>query len=133
MTPNARLVRTWRRALPHIEDALSHCGGSHTIDDVFRLVCEGKCHLWLGQHSAAVTEWTNIGRKRGLSIWLAGGDLSEMKDCEAGMAAFARGGMADDLTYLGRPTPTMKRSAWERGTGFVLEFLSMTKDLWNGR
>lgn len=130
MTPHPKLLRSWRRALPYIEEALAHGGGSHSIEDVFRQVMTGQCHLWLGERSAAVTEWVRRPQKTELNIWLAGGDLSEMREVEAGMMAFARGGCADNLACLARPTSEKQRNAWSRGTGFILEFLAMKKDLW---
>jgi hypothetical protein len=105
----------WDRARPYLEDALGHSGGTHLIEDVAKAIGEGKLQLWLGERSAGVSEILVFPRKRVLNLFLAGGDLEELKSLRAGVEAFARGCACDGVMFSGRLTQAARRaSGWNR-------------------
>lgn len=69
----------WERCKPWIEAALRYAGGTHTIEDVEAAVVERRAMLLAGKQSAIVVEVKIFPRQRALHIWLAGGDLDELK------------------------------------------------------
>ena len=42
----------WQAAAPHIRAALQHCGDTHTLDDVMRMVMARDAELYVGGLSA---------------------------------------------------------------------------------
>lgn len=55
---------------------------THKLGDVLRMVEEGHAQLWPCEKSAAVTEIVAYPRYRAVRIWLAGGDLEELRRLE---------------------------------------------------
>lgn len=70
----------WARCAPWISSALDVSGGSHDIDDVKALVETGEARLWGWPNSALVTEIQIWPRAKFVLLWLAGGDLFELRD-----------------------------------------------------
>lgn len=83
-------AEAWTRCRPYLEAALAHAGGTHGIDDVARLIEEGRAHFWPGRRCAAVTEFYDYPRLRACNIWLLGGDLKELLALERVIDAWAR-------------------------------------------
>lgn len=66
----------WTRAAPLLEPALD---GSYTLDDVRAELAAGRAQLWTLPQSAVVTQVHHYPRLRVLRVWLAGGDLDELR------------------------------------------------------
>jgi len=110
-----KAAELWARARPFLEDALAHAHGTHEIEDVLGAIGEGRLQLWLGARCAGVTEILTFPRKRMLNLFLAGGDLDEMKALQAGLEAFARAHACDGMMFSGRLTHMAQRaSGWGR-------------------
>lgn len=71
-------MREWERCCPWIEAALAKDPGGRSIDEVRAYVAAGEAQLWPGERCAAVTEWFEFPRFRGLNVWLMGGDIKEL-------------------------------------------------------
>jgi hypothetical protein len=67
-------VATW------LQGALDHAGNVYTLSDVVGLIQAGGAQLWRGERSAMVTRIEEHPRERWLMLWLAGGDLAELRD-----------------------------------------------------
>jgi GNAT superfamily N-acetyltransferase len=80
----------WARCLPYIQAALAHSGGTHTIEDVVDGIEDGRFRFWPGGRSAAVTQTWDEPRLRTLNIWLAGGDLRELRAMGVAIEEWAR-------------------------------------------
>ena len=121
----------WDRARPHLAEALEHARGTHTVEDVLRLAGEGKLQLWVGDRSAAVTEILHFPQKRALNLFLAGGDLAEIRRAQPGIEAFGRGMGCDFMMFSARLTPAARpRSGWERACpDFTADWIAMSKEL----
>jgi hypothetical protein len=121
----------WARARPFLEEALLHCGGTHELEDVVKAIGEGRLQLWLGERSAGVSEILTYPRKRVLNLFLAGGNLEEMKALRPGLEAFARGHACDGVMFSGRLTAAARRaSGWSRAwQGYAPTHLTFCKEL----
>jgi hypothetical protein len=84
-------AQAWARCRPYLEAALEHAGGTHAIEDVARLIEQGRAHFWPGRRCAAVTEFYDYPRLKACNFWLVGGDLKELLRLEPIIAAWARG------------------------------------------
>lgn len=72
----------WQHCSPFIEAALTYSGGSHTLDDVLRVVAEGNAQFWFADDAGLVTEIIDYPQRRTLRFWLAGGDLETLQKME---------------------------------------------------
>jgi hypothetical protein len=106
----------WARCRPWIEAALAHAGGCHTIEDVERGIAEQRYQLWPGKRCALVTEVHEFPRRKLFHIFLAGGDLDELRDMQPWLESFARFLGCSGLTLSGRPgwDRALKGQGWQR-------------------
>jgi hypothetical protein len=123
---DAEAETTPARVERQVRAAMEHCQGTHTYEDVFKEVAEGRLRLWIGNDCVAITEFIQFPRRRVLNVFLAAGDLSEVPSILPGMEAFARGGGADAITYHGK---RRKHEPWERATGFKAVASVLWRDL----
>jgi hypothetical protein len=96
----------WARCKDHVGAALA-LTNTHTLDDVAQGVAEGRMHFWPGESSALVTEVHRFPRTSNLHIFLAGGDLDELRAMDPSLASWGRFLGCSKLTLAGRP-------GWER-------------------
>jgi hypothetical protein len=86
-----------------IESALAYSGGTHEYMDIVDGVISGHMQLWMGESGCAVTEITVYPKKKVLHVFLAAGDMDQIKDFEASAAEFAKQNGCDAMTVAGRP------------------------------
>src|SRR5262245_38578511 len=89
----------WR---PWIEAALEYSGGTHTIQDIKAAIEAGRMGLIPLERSAFVVEIVEYPRLKALHIFLAGGDLDELRSCNARMDATAKALGCSRITIAGR-------------------------------
>jgi hypothetical protein len=82
--------QSWARCRPYVEAALERAGGTHGIDDVARLIEQGRAHFWPGRRCAVVTEFHDYPRLKACNIWLLGGELKELLAMQPAIEAWAR-------------------------------------------
>ena len=85
-----------------IERALKHAGGSHTFTDVVDAVRAGKLFFWPGEYSCLVTEFVQYPQQRLLHVFLAAGDLDEIKSMEPSLRTFAESVKCSAISLTGR-------------------------------
>jgi hypothetical protein len=95
------------RCRPWIEAALEHTCGSHTFDDVASGIYAGRFFLFAKPRGCAVLEFNDYPQKRGLNVFLVGGELDEILTGIEEIKALAREAGASEITMTGR-------SGWER-------------------
>lgn len=108
------MMSEWERCAPWIEAALPYAGNTHTIEDVRHHVETGRALLLAGQRSAMVLEVIYYPQCNALRVWLAGGDLNELK------LAAAPGGQLEQLA-LHRACDRIRiegRRGWVRALGW---------------
>lgn len=116
----------WPRLRHHIEAALATSPGLESIEDVERLIGQGRYQFWAGRQSAAVTEIARFSRCKVLIVVHGGGDLAELLDeLEPRMCAFAQAQGCDAIMGTGR-------KGWERAVakrGYDFAWINMIKAL----
>jgi hypothetical protein len=91
------------RVRPFLEPALAYGGDTHSYVHIVNGVISGQFHLWPTENSALVTEIHDYPNKRLLHIFLAGGDLNEIKNLHGDVVQFAKSIGAVGLSLTGRP------------------------------
>jgi hypothetical protein len=110
----------WQRCKPYIESALDE---SWTIDAVEQEIRSGRATLWPMQHSAVVTVVQENPSGRTLLIWLAGGDLNELKQYLPAADNYARAQGCTAVKIEGR-------AGWEKVLpGYTKRRVILTKEL----
>jgi len=98
-----------------LEMALARAGGTHTYEDVLQSISVGDMFFWPASKSCMVTEIVQYPRLRALHVFLAAGDLVEIKDMEASLISFAKSLKCSALSMSGRKgwTKALKEMNWE--------------------
>ena len=73
------LAEEFFRCWPWLEKALNLTGGTHTQRDIFDGLWTGDFQLWPSENAAALTEVVTYPQMKTARIFLAGGDLDELK------------------------------------------------------
>jgi hypothetical protein len=110
---------------PLLESALAYAGGTHTFEDVVEAVTEGRMHFWPAKQSALVTELIVYPRAKGLHVFLAAGDLDEIKGFDESLQNLARLLDAKYISLSGR-------RGWQKtlsDIGFRLSHITMVKEV----
>lgn len=122
MTP----VSEWARCRPWISAALAYTGGTHTIEDVLALIESGRALLLAGERSAMVCEVATFPRMKSFHVWLAGGDLDELRNAaDTQLVELARQCGCSQISITGR-------RGWVRALrdqGYVEKFTTVVKEL----
>ena len=90
-----------------LERALAHSQGTHLWEDIVEAVEEKDMFFWPGKRSAAITEVLDFPRKRCMHIFLAAGDMDELKEMEPCFVEFAKHFECDFVSLSGR-------AGWQR-------------------
>ncbi len=92
----------WKHCKPLLEEALSYTGGTHTIDDVQGALLQNRMALLAGENSALVCEIVDYPRLRALHVFLAAGNLTEIKSMNDRLDTTARFLGCSRITLAGR-------------------------------
>ena len=104
LKPEGIAISKYRR---YIETALQHSGGTHSYEDVVRLVREKKLQFWAGPSSCVITELIDFPQKRVAFVFLAGGNLGEIERMGPALCEWAKQQGCVGVHFAGRP-------GWER-------------------
>jgi hypothetical protein len=96
-------VLEMNRVRPFLEPALSYGGNTHNYIDIVNGVLGGRFHLWPTPNSALITDFHIYPNSKYLHIFLAGGDLEEIKSSHDVVVGFAKSMGCNGLTLTGRP------------------------------
>ena len=112
----------WARVSPWIKAALKY-DPTHNIDDVKARIVARQARLWAGTACAVVTEIFTWPRMKTLQVWLAGGDLTELREVwKPVIEDFARAEGCSLVVITGR-------QGWGRALGYEPATYSCVKDL----
>ena len=104
-------------SLPHeIED---------TVGAMADLVREGKMFFWPGERSCLVTEFVQYPRQRLLHVFLAAGDMDEIKRMEPSLRTFAESVKCSAICLTGRRgwVRALADLGFEEGHTIVVKYL----------
>ena len=90
------------RLRPAIEAALPYTHRTHQFNDLVAMVVQGRARLWTTANSFLVVERVEYPRRTHYHIFLAGGDLDELRGLHDEVIAVARADGAQALTLTGR-------------------------------
>tara|TARA_R110000737_G_scaffold74496_1_gene103588 strand:+ start:240 stop:647 length:408 start_codon:yes stop_codon:yes gene_type:complete len=83
-------------------EALNHSGGSHTFQNIVDAVQNEVMQFWPMEKSCLVTEVINYPNLKTLHIFLAGGDLEEIKTIDSTLEFLCQEIGADYISLSGR-------------------------------
>lgn len=87
---------------PWIDDALEYSGGTHTFEDVYDRILDGKLQLWPAERGCAVTEIVVYPKKKVLHVFLAGGEMDQIIDMIDSAVAWSKTQGCSSMTISGR-------------------------------
>jgi hypothetical protein len=99
-------AQEWKRCRHWIEDAIALIS-THTIEDIELGLAQCKYVFWPASKSAAITEIHEFPRAKHMHIFLAGGDLDELRSMVPMWRSWARFNGCSKVTLVGR-------RGWER-------------------
>jgi hypothetical protein len=91
------------RVRPFLQPALDLGNNTHDYVHIVNGILNGTLQLWPTENSALVTEFHNYPNKKYLHIFIAGGDLDEIRGVHPDLVSFAKATKCDGLTLNGRP------------------------------
>lgn len=100
----------WARCKPWIEAALRRSTDGLTVEDIEREIAEKRMFLCVGGGSALVCQVTSPPGVKKLHVFLAGGDLNEIRAFDVQLDALARSLGCSKITGTGR-------KGWARALG----------------
>lgn len=112
----------WNRCAPWIEAALEHAGDFYTIEDIRGEVAKGDALFWPGEKAAVVTQFWDFPRTRAINFWLAGGDLTELRQMHDAIRAWAKTQGCEHSIIAGR-------AGWSRALGYKPAWTAMSKEI----
>ena len=116
----------WLRCKPMIEAALEYGAGTHTIEDIENCIEDGSLRFFSSPNSAVIVEIFTSGRKKVISFFLAGGDLTELKTIiEPRLLGWAKAQGCNQVRVVGRP-------GWVRAirdVGYKSSWMMVYKDI----
>ena len=87
-TPN--IIEDWLLARPFVLPVIDMLGGTHTETDVVYAIIKGEMKLWLGKKCALITEFRQYPRMLEISVFAAGGDMSEIMEMKVKIEKFGK-------------------------------------------
>lgn len=87
---------------PQFERALREAGGTHTIEDLAKLIDEQKVKLWDGGDSLILTEIYEFPQKTVLNFWIAVGRRPTLLKMQRYICSYAITQGVDSAIFTGR-------------------------------
>lgn len=92
----------FERCRPWIEAALVYANGTHDIEDIWAGIIAGQYQFWPAAKGCFVTEVIEFPRKRVFHVFLAGGELRQLKQMVDSLESFANGLGCHSIMISGR-------------------------------
>lgn len=112
-----------------VDSALEYAGGTHEFEDVVAEVATGAMQFWPAKKSCVVTQIVSYPQMRTLHIFLAAGDLAEIKDMDETFREFGKKLDCKHVTLSGR-------RGWTKALadiGYKSVHTTMAKEIQDGR
>lgn len=84
------IVLAWEKYRPDLLAAMEHCHGTHTEDDVLVRCITGQYKFWDFGKSALVSYPVEYPQFKALNLFIAGGDLFELRAMQPTVEAYAK-------------------------------------------
>ena len=117
MTPDllggvAQMVSELQRLRPVMERALPYTHRTHELDDLVLMLIQGRARLWTTPNSFCIVEKVLYPRQVNYHVFLAGGDMDELRGLHEQIIAAARDDGATAVTLTGRRGWVRALAAW---------------------
>lgn len=122
MTPAEALYPHWLRLRDKLAPALEREGWLFSLDDVWQAVQNEQAQFWPGQNSAVVTEIRIYPATKVLNVWLAGGELDEIRQMLPLIRQFGHMNHCSKITMQGR-------KGWARALGMQAHSIVLQESL----
>lgn len=90
------------RCRPWIEAALEYANGTHSIDDIWHGVVAGQYQFWPAEKGCFITEVIDFPQKRVFHVFLAGGELRQLRQMVDSLESFANALGCQSIMISGR-------------------------------
>lgn len=126
------LVYDLGRMQYHIEAALAYAEGTHTFDDIVLMVMNNRLQFMPLANSFLITEVTVYPQTKHLNVFLAGGDLDEIRAQQPALEKMAVLAGCTAITLSGRRgwIMALKKLGWKES--HTTAFYPITKDQTDG-
>lgn len=104
-----------------LQPALDRGGNTHSFEDVIAEIQAGTMQLWTGPKGAAVTMIYDFPRKRFLHVFLAGGELDQVRDFVPSMEEFGRLNGCTQMSLAGRRGWARVLEGWNPGHAVLIK------------
>lgn len=119
-------LRHYSERAHHVEAALAHAGGTHSVADIAVGLSTGAFQMFTGNDSICVTEILQTPNVKTCHMFLAGGHMDELDEMLPHVEQFAREQKCQRMTVAGR-------KGWERSflktAGYTPKWYILAKDL----
>ena len=96
-------VKEFRRCEPYIQSALDYAHDTFNLQDIADGMARGDLQLWPGLNSAIITQIVDYPRKKVIHVFLAGGNMDEVKQLENDLSVWGKQQGCEAVTLVGRP------------------------------
>lgn len=99
----------------YIENALAYTEGTHTFDDLVVMVLQGRLLWWPLPSSFMLTEIVTYPQTKHLNVFLAGGELNEIRATQDQLIMLARMQGCQALSLSGRRgwVKALEKQGWK--------------------
>lgn len=122
-TPDA----AFERLSPKLQASLDYALPTHTIEDVQRLIEEGKMHFWPIDDSVLITELVTFPQMKILNVFIGGGEANELERALPSLRRWAKQLGCSHVAFLGREgwRARLRRLGW---TDHKMSYFSIPVD-----
>lgn len=127
MIPHTNMLQAWVRFEDVLMPAIDRAGGTHHPRDVLDGLMSGDYQLWTYGDSAVVTEIYEYPRKKVCHIFLAGGNMQDIRELHVMIEEWAKEKGCSSLSLAGRKG--WARSFLTSDQDWSIDLVLMSKDL----
>lgn len=120
-------AEAWAKHRKNIETALSKAGDTHNSKDVLDGIMSGLYQFWPGETACLVTQVIDFPNERHLHIFVAAGDLNEIRDMYPYVEGWAKENGCVKATLMGRKG--WSRSFLSQMKGWKQDMIHMSVEL----
>jgi len=119
-------VKEFKRCESYIQAAIDYTHDTFVLQDVVDGMAFGDFQLWPGSKSAVITQIVQYPQKKVIHVFLAGGDMDEVKQLEEDLSIWGKYQGCQAVTLVGRPG---WRKSFLKDIGYKCTQVQMFKEL----
>lgn len=119
-------VNEFKRCESYICAALNYSHDTFSLQDIADGVHRGDLQLWPGPNSAVITQIVQYPLKKVIHVFLAGGNMDEVKKLENNLTVWGKSQGCQAVTLVGRPGWT---KSFLKNIGYKCTQVQMFKEI----